>query len=256
MPGETWTWEELFEGLDPAPSFVSELERLGLLRVVARDADGRALYAREAREELEKVLSLVDLGYQPKDIAAIARKVGLPSPRPRRLFRKPPTYVRVDELARRSGAPLERVRAWVDEGLVEADLVSEGGERHFAPATVEQVRLLDDLVTLGLGPDDVARWARALGGLRTLRSDDDGEQSEEEIADLRRDLVEEAEALLPGLGERLDRARAAVRRWDKTLAGLRKRLARERRSERVGRTGRRRRVRTRSRGRKGPGSED
>ena len=131
MPRETWTYEEVFEGLDPAPAFVVELERRGLLRVVARDGKGAPLYGPEAREQLERVMSLVELGYKVEDIAAIAQKVGLPARR-RRLLRRAPTFVRVPELARRSGVPVETLARWRELGILEPDLETEGGETLFA----------------------------------------------------------------------------------------------------------------------------
>ena len=71
--------------MSPSPDFIAELERLSLLVVVGRDTEGRALYSPEARGELEKVLELVELGYQPEDIAAIATRVGLPVSKRRRV---------------------------------------------------------------------------------------------------------------------------------------------------------------------------
>ncbi|MCB9730725.1 MAG: hypothetical protein H6746_19800 [Deltaproteobacteria bacterium] len=250
MPHETLTWEELFAGLDPQPAFVQEMERLGLLRVVARDASRRPLYDAGAREELEKVLELVELGYQLKDIAAIASRVGLPRQR-RRLFRRPPTYLRREELARASGAPLERIQAWLASGVLEPDLISDGGELHFAPATIERVRLLEDLLVLGV-PE--ARLGDMVAMMRAL--DDHSEPGVPMVHD--RAAVETAGETLAGLADRLERISRATRRWDKLATSYRKRLARLERAQppasAAPRTARRSRVRTRTRGRKGPGS--
>ena len=77
MSEETWTAEELFEGMTRQAGFIAELGKHGLIRAVARDVRGGALYSAEARDELEKVLALVELGYKLEDIAAIAKDSGL-----------------------------------------------------------------------------------------------------------------------------------------------------------------------------------
>ncbi len=240
MSRETWTRGELFEGLDAQPAFVAELERLGLLRVVGRDTAGEPLYAAEAREELEKVISLVELGYRPKDIAAIARKVGLPAKKRRRFFRKPPVHLRAEDLSSRSGVPLEQVEAWIADGRLEPDLVSESGEALYAVRSVRRVRLLDDLVALGVEPDDVRGWGVALAALEKGGDPDPA-------------MLAAAGLLLERTTGRLERVRRALRDWDKLAAGYRKRLQRlGRAASGRPRTGRRKRVRTRTRGRKGP----
>jgi DNA-binding transcriptional MerR regulator len=251
MPRETLTWDQLFAGLEPQPAFVQEMERLGLLRVVARNAAGKPLYGAEAREELEKVLELVELGYQLKDIAAIASRVGLPRQR-RRLFRRPPTYLRLDELARACGAPVERLSAWLEGGVIEPDLVSDGGGMHFAPAAVERVRLLEDLLTLGL------EEAELIGHVAMMCVLEEGGARDAPLVHDRGQL-DAAAATLATLSERLQRISRASRRWEKLVAVYRKRLARVERArvpDPAPRTGRRSRVHTRTRGRKGPGSED
>ncbi len=250
MARETLTWDQLFAGLEPQPAFVQEMERLGLLRVVARSAAGKPLYGAEAREELEKVLELVELGYQLKDIAAIASRVGLPRQR-RRFFRRPPTYLRLDELAHASGAPVERLSAWLASGVIEADLVSDGDGAHFAPAAVERVRLLEDLLVLGF------EEAELLGCVAMLRALDDGSAREVPIVD-EPGQTAAAAATLATLTDRLQRISRAARRWEKLVAVYRKRLARVERARPPGagpRTGRRSRVHTRTRGRKGPGAD-
>ncbi|MEZ4267301.1 MAG: hypothetical protein R3F39_13055 [Myxococcota bacterium] len=249
MPRETLTWEQLFAGLEPQPAFVSEMERLGLLRVVARNAAGRPLYSAESREELEKVLELVELGYQLKDIAAIASRVGLPRQR-RRLFRRPPTYLRLDELARACGAPLERLTAWLESGIIEPDLVSDGDGMHFAPAAVERVRLLEDLIALGVDEVQLPSYVAMMRSLDEPR--DSGSPVVHEGG-----AIDAAAAAVAELSDRLERISRASRRWEKLLTAYRKRLARIERARPAPapRTARRSRVHTRTRGRKGPGND-
>ena len=108
MVEETWTAEELFEGMTLQPGFIAELEKHGLIRAVARDVKGGSLYSAEARDELEKVLALVELGYKLEDIAAIAKRVGLPAKKSR-LFRRLPLRMRVEDLSGRSGIDVDRI---------------------------------------------------------------------------------------------------------------------------------------------------
>lgn len=281
MVRETWTFEELFQGLDPAPSFVAELERQGLLRVVARDGAGRKLYAADARERLERVLELVELGYQPKDIAAIARRVGLPRRR-RRLFRRPPTYLRMAELARRAGVELDALGVWHQRGIVRPALRTEGGEALFSEPTVEGVRALDDLLAFGFTLDELEemsglgrRLDEALAAARAQReaatSAPAEAEPEDELApapgqepaaltdDEVRALAGAVIEALEKIRRRTDRLRGGLRRWDKLVGAYDKRVERlereagverpERPSTRPAkaaakRSGRRRRLRT------------
>lgn len=258
MPvGETWTFAELFEGLDPAPSFVSELERLGLLRVVARDGKGEPLYAEEAKEQLDRVLELVDLGYQPKDIAAIAKRVGLPQKRRRRLFSRQPTYIRMAELARRSGVEESQLVKWHAQGVLQAALVTESGEPMFSMPSIEGVRALQDLLLFGFEEDTLAEWSKLARALEELhdhaREDKDGLVDEDGSAARATHAVEQA---AKEIRERLDRLRTGIRRWDKLVNGYDKRIERVRKAYDVPapkprKKGRRKRLRTRRRPRPG-----
>ncbi len=278
---ETWTYDELFEGLDPAPAFVAELERQGLLHVVARDGAGRKLYAADAHERLERVLELVELGYQPKDIAAIARRVGLPRRR-RRLFRRPPTYLRMTELARRAGVELDVVEAWHERGIVRPALRTEGGEALFSEPTVEGVRALADLLAFGFSLDEIARMSalgrqldealaatrarqeeattQATGGLESAEPGAEGTAPPTALGAAEvRALATAVTETLGTIRRRTERLRGGIRRWDKLLAAYDKRVERLERAagvepaERSGgrqpkaaakRSGRRRRLRT------------
>ncbi len=230
--GEPWTWEELFRGLVATESFVEELERLGLLRVVGRDASGRPIYDAEARETLEKVMALVEAGYDPRDIAVIANKVGLKRPRARgrRKRRHAPTFVKLDELASRAGVEDPVVESWVDAGVVEPGLVTEGGERLFAKRVVDDVRACDDLLALGLVEDDIALW-REIGG--RLRAAEAGGGELEQ-------LETDATGFVARVKGAIKRRKKASRRWNKRLGRLAKRLDKARKRSARQLAGRRR----------------
>lgn len=215
MSDETWTRDELFEDRDLAPAFVSELQRLGLLQIVARDAAGAPLYASDAREELEKVLALVEMGYEPRDIAAIARKVGLP-PKRRAFFRRPPVCLALDALVERSEVDRATIESWVTRGILSPRLISERGVALFSMAQVEQVRLLGDLLQLGSDEEELVRAAAALNHLSGPRTNDSSESGAESLAQLSQSM-NELNAFLGG-------RQRAVRRWTRALGRMRRRL--------------------------------
>ncbi len=215
MTQRTIRFADLFEGLDPQPAFVAELERLGLLQVVARDESGEALYLAGARDELERVLELVDLGYQPKDIAAIAKRVGLPK-RKRRLFRKTAVFLSAAELADKAGLPAERLEGWLARGMVVPGLITDRGHRLFAPQATAKLRLLDDLEQIGLEEEDVAALARL--ARRQVPGDNPAEGP-----------VPADPELLVRLEARARRLRSASRAADRLHARLEKQAARARR---------------------------
>lgn len=234
MPDQTWTYNQLFEGLDPSPGFVAELEKLGLLSVVAHDAKGKKIYGPGSREQLDKVLSLVELGYRPKDIAAIAKRVGLPEQAKRKLFRKPPTYLRLADVARRSSVEPAVVQTWIEAGLLVAAVTTEGGEPLFDRHAMDRARSLADLTTLGLSPEAVLQWATlgpalqeltAETGKVTARSNGPRDDTSQEVLD----QLATCSATLVLFEAQMERWKGGLRRWDGILAGHHKMLDRLRR---------------------------
>jgi DNA-binding transcriptional MerR regulator len=227
MGQETWTSAELFEGVDVSPPFVGELEKLGLLHVVAQDYQGRSIYGAEAKEQLEKVLGLVELGYQPRDIAAIAQKVGLPSSK-RSRFRKPPTYLRLEELSAQSGVRLEQIQEWCGKGIVKSSTETDGGVPLFGIEAVEVARALKDLLAFGLNQDQLSEWSelgRAVDKLITglHKKAASGENADKDDVKIQ---VARASEMIESLRKRLDGLRGGIRRWDKLLGAYDKRLDR------------------------------
>lgn len=237
MSEETWTADELFDGLTLQAGFITELEKYGLIRVVARDARGSSLYSAEARDELEKVLALLELGYKLEDIAAIAKRVGLPAKK-RGLFRRLPLRMRSEELSRRSGVEKLRIDRWVEEGHLSADLVSEGGDGLFGRSAIERIRLLADLEDAGVDSEVTARVLRCLAP-----SESDAQTSEELASSM---------AFLMELTQKTRLQRSALRRIERELAAGRKRLAR---AQRLASTSRRR-ARRSNRKQKGSSSRE
>ena len=227
MAQETWTQTELFDGVDIAPPFLTELERLGLLHVVAQDSHGRSIYGHEAKEQLDKVLGLVELGYQPKDIAAIAQKVGLPQSK-RARFRKPPTYLVLDELSTQSGVSLEQLQKWCSKGILKSTTETDGGIPLFSVDAVEVARALKDLLAFGLNQDQLSEWSelgravdKLITGLHKKASEGEGADKDEVKAQ-----VVHASEMIESLRKRLDGLRGGIRRWDKLLGAFDKRLDR------------------------------
>ena len=214
MSEETWTADELFDGMTLQPGFITELEKLGLIRAVARDVEGGSLYSAEARDELEKVLALVELGYKLEDIAAIAKRVGLPAKK-NGLFRRLPLRMRSAELARRSGVDPVRIDRWVKEGHLRADLVSESGARLFDRSAIEGVRLLADLEDAGVDDEGIGRVLQCLAPVAA-------KQTPEELG--------AGAAFLMDLTKEIRTKRDAIRRLERELSAGRKRLIRARRS--------------------------
>ena len=211
MSEETWTADELFDGLTLQAGFIAELEKHGLIRAVARDAQGNSLYSAEARDELEKVLALVELGYKLADIAAIAKRVGLPAKR-RGLFRRLPLRMRSEELSRRSGVEKARIDRWVEDGHLSAELVSEAGDGLFGRSAIERIRLLADLEDAGIEAEVTERVLRCLSpGLAEA-------QTPEELTS--------SVAFLVDLTQEVRSKREALRRLERELTSARKRLVR------------------------------
>ena len=232
MHGETWTYEALFEGLDPSPSFVSECERLGLLRVVARDSAGRPLYGAEAKEQLEKVMDLMAMGYDTRDVAAIVRRVGLPRGR-RRLFHRPPTLLRLEELSQRADVPEASIRRWQEAGVMFQVMTTERGDMLFQPTALSIIQHLQDLTTLGLDEAEIVAWGKCMVQLDAIAETGRGKSGRQKLAgwDAERraaveTLLQETRGHLSAFRARIQRWHSGLRRWDKVVAVYERRVAR------------------------------
>jgi len=234
MAGDAWTRDELFEGLDPSQDFIAELERLSLIVVVGQDAQGGSLYAHESREELEKVLALVELGYQPEDIAAIARRVGLPVKR-RGRFQKPPVHLTRGELAERAGVTPEQLSCWVDAGLIQSSFQRPGAGELYVADTVVRVQRFRDLEVLGVSLSELETWRVALDQLDTRRPPGAMTEAEEQAV----------EVALTSLHARLELLSDSTRRWRRFITTLKRRFGKRRSGKLRGRGKRRLRTRTR-----------
>jgi DNA-binding transcriptional MerR regulator len=217
MSDDAWTRDELFKGLDPSQDFISELEALALLVVVGQDAQGRSLYARESREALEKVLELVELGYQPVDIAAIATRVGLPV-RHRPRFKRAPVHLNNVELAQRAEVTTEQLEVWVEAGLVTPSLRRAGPGGLYVVDVVARVERLRDLSLLGVSPADLQTWTVALDCLDTRRT----------LRAMSEDEAQAVDDAIVALEARVDALTQTTRRWRRLATTLKRRLSKRR----------------------------
>jgi DNA-binding transcriptional MerR regulator len=224
MAREILRFDELFQGLDAAPRFVAELERLGLLKVVGRDSSGQTLYESESREQLRKVMELVHLGYEPPDIAAIARKMGLVPPK-RRLFQRRARLLSRSKLAARAGVPEELLATWENYGILDPHLTTTSGEPLYDAAESERLLVLYDLLSFGWTTEAIADWIRITRELSEMevRPKQDEPMVEDEAARAR---LAEMGQVVGELRRRVDALRAGARRWDKLLDGFQKRIGR------------------------------
>ena len=219
MERDVWTQRALFEGLSLSDSFVRELRRHKLVRVVGFDAEGVPLYGPEARDELARVMALVELGYKPSDISAIAGRVGLPSVS-RGLIRRRFTHHTVEAICAKLGTPKEQVERWVAQQMIQPSSALKDGGLLFTDDAVELIAELWDLTLLGFGDEVCFQWSE----LRT-RWSEDAEATRVDEASL-----SAAQGLLEMVEVTLRRQRQAARRWDKRLSGLKRILGRRRRS--------------------------
>ncbi|MCA9514526.1 MAG: hypothetical protein KC635_06255 [Myxococcales bacterium] len=152
---------EVFAGMTPGPSFVRELERHGLVSVVARDGGGEPWYAMGARASVERVMKLVDAGYRATDIAVIAGKIGVERPRRRGRL---PVLLGLAAAVEEIGVDEATLRAWLGAGYVRASAVTGGGAPLLDAEAVAGAKELADWRVLGFGDETLATWAAVQAG--------------------------------------------------------------------------------------------
>ncbi|QQS34832.1 MAG: MerR family transcriptional regulator [Ignavibacteriales bacterium] len=130
-------------------------EKEKLIKPAGVDEDKIPFYTQETYNECEKILKLMELGYEIASISKIIKKVGLPVESDSKIKNSAVKYLTVGELALKIEVSPRTIKHWEDKGIIESDMRSEGGFRLYSEVYVFFCNLILDLQNFGYSLDEI-----------------------------------------------------------------------------------------------------
>ncbi len=199
--------------------------------------DGKAsdltpIFSIESLKTIEKIKSLIDVGYDNPEIKKIIRKVGLPSENPKKTSNEKNSYLTVGTLAEKIDVSPRTIKHWEEKGIIEPDLRSQGGFRLYRDYYVLFCNLIKDLQLFGYSLEQIktiSDYFRDFIGIR-----DNMEVTDTETVDFKLEAMEnEIQLLFKKTGQ----LKNGIRRWEDLLKKQRKQISalKEKNKKRVNR---------------------
>jgi DNA-binding transcriptional MerR regulator len=146
---------ELINKLHISHSQLLDWEKEKLIRASGVDEDKIPFYTQETYNECEKILKLIELGFELSAISKIIKKVGLPVESNSGKKNSSIKYLTVGELALKIDVSTRTIKHWEDKGIIESDMRSDGGFRLYSEVYVYFCSLILDLQNFGYSLDEI-----------------------------------------------------------------------------------------------------
>lgn len=155
MNQKIYLQSELLNTLHISLTQILEWEKEKLIRPAGVDEDKNPFYTEETYYKCEKILKLVNLGFDPPAILKIIKKVGLPVQSKFSKKNNDIKYLTVGELANKIEVSPRTLKHWEDKGIIEADMRSDGGFRLYSEIYIYFCSLIQDLQNFGYSLDEI-----------------------------------------------------------------------------------------------------
>ena len=125
-------------------------EKFKIIRPSGLTEDKITFYTQDLVEHSSNIKKLIDMGYNLEEIRKILKKVGPPVvTRENKKSKGLKKHLTIGGLAQRVGVSTRTIKHWEDEGIIEADMRSEGGFRLYSEIYVYLCELVKDLQLFG-----------------------------------------------------------------------------------------------------------
>ncbi len=125
-------------------------EKLKIIKPSGLTEDEISFYTQDLVEHSSNIKKLIDMGYNLEEIRKILKKVRPPTvTRENKKSRGLKKHLTIGGLAQRVGVSTRTIKHWEDEGIIEADMRSEGGFRLYSEIYVYLCELIKDLQLFG-----------------------------------------------------------------------------------------------------------
>ena len=143
--------EDLAEKSGTSLKLLEEWVTGGIIPPEVQASDSTPIFSAETLKTIEKIKTLIDLGYNTDDIKKIIKKVGLPSESgtATATLSGKDNYLTVGTLAEKTGLSPRTIKHWEEKGIIEPDLRSHGGFRLYKDYYIQFCNLIKDLQLFG-----------------------------------------------------------------------------------------------------------
>ena len=192
----------------------------GIFIPEGKASDSTPIFSIESLKTIEKIKSLIDVGYDNSEIKKIIRKVGLPSETPKKNSNEKNNYLTVGTLAEKIDVSPRTIKHWEEKGIIEPDLRSQGGFRLYRDYYVLLCNLIKDLQLFGYSLEQIktiSDYFRDFIEIRDNLENIDNEAVKQKLAAM------ENEILL--LFKKTEQLKNGIRRWEDLLKKQRKQIS-------------------------------
>jgi DNA-binding transcriptional MerR regulator len=197
----------------------------GLLIPVGQTSGKIPFFSPKQVETVEKISTLLSLGYDEDNVLKIIQKIGLPSP-DHAEKNAPQKLMTVGELASLCTINARTIKHWEEKGILEPDARSEGGFRLYSSRSAAKCRRILDLQNMGYTLEQIKLQRELLMDLDALTEVLKGDLSDAQLS--------RAEELNDTLKKRLEEVKASsksiedlLKKRNKMISTLRSLLSKQ-----------------------------
>lgn len=194
-------------------------EREKLIKPAGVDEDKTPFYTQDTYNECEKILKLIELGYELASISKIIKKIGLPVESDSKKKNSAVKYLTVGELALKIDVSPRTIKHWEDKGIIESDMRSEGGFRLYSEVYVFFCNLILDLQNFGYSLDEIKVISDYFRDFISLQNNLEIYKKEDVAAKLE-SIQEEIDRLF----NKTAKLKEGIERWEELLKKKRKEI--------------------------------
>lgn len=185
-------------------------------------SDSTPIFSNGSLKSIEKIRSLLELGYDPPEIKKIIKKVGLPDQDKdsRRNGAEKNQFLTVGSLAEQIEVSPRTIKHWEEKGIIEPDLRSSGGYRLYRDYYVLLCNLIKDLQLFGYSLDEIKKISDFFREFISIRDNIETHTTEEVSSKL-----EQMENEISVLFNKTAKLKDGIKRWEDLLKKQKKQIS-------------------------------
>jgi len=213
--------DELAEKSGISADILSEWVKSGILVPEGFAGDSTPILSDSSLKTIEKISTLLGLGYDLDEIRKIIKKVGLPKEptREKAQLNGKENFLTVGALADNIGVSTRTIKHWEEKGIIEPDLRSQGGFRLYRDYYVLLCKLIKDLQLFGYSLDEIkiiSDYFRAFVNIKDKPDKFAISEVETKLSDMEDEIVR--------LFEKTDELKSGIKRWEDLLKKHKKQI--------------------------------
>ena len=213
--------EELVEKCRINGKTLSEWMDAGILTPEGYAEDSTPIFSDASLEMVEKIKTMMDLGYKLDDIKKIVRKIGIPTKNDHLNAQATSVenYLTVGSLAEKIDVSPRTIKHWEEKGIIEPDLRSRGGFRLYREHYVFFCNLIKDLQLFSYSLDEIKTISDYFRDFIALKNSP--EAFEPAAAAEKLEMMEKE---ISRLFDKTEQLKSGIKRWEDLLRKQKKQI--------------------------------